>query len=173
MKKKPLMFVLLIIFLSACNEQVTEESIDQPSELINAEAEKTELDYELDALRLLPFLTVHDDTIAAAWLSLQDNHQPNFQPTTANIAQYEARLQFLAKQLKEDKRIIANRTVQTRDLLAQNQIHESLNGILDGMTAVAKAGVEGDYGSYCQWYINLRQSQFSHQESIEKMKRLK
>jgi len=135
---------------------------------------KTELNYELDALRLMPFLAVHDDAIAAAWLALQDNSdQTDYQPSAANIAQYEVRIQLLAKQLGEERRIIANRTVQTRDLLAQSQMHETLIHLLDGMTEVAKAGVEGDYGSYCQWYVNLRQSQLSHQDAIDKMKELK
>ncbi len=161
----------MLTVLSGCNQQQAEN----PNEQIVAKTEdKTELDYELDALRLMPFLAVHDDAIAAAWLTLQDNHeQADYQPTAVNIAQYETRIQLLTRQLGEDRRIIANRTVQTRDLLAQNQMQETLIHLLDGMAEVAKAGVEGDYGSYCQWYVNLRQSQHSHQDAIDKMKELK
>jgi len=175
MENKLLTLVLLIMTLSACEQQQVEHPGDEAAAKIENNVEnKTELDYELDALRLMPFLAVHDDAIAAAWLSLQDHsHDNDYKPTPANIAQYETRIQQLAKQLKEDRRIIANRTVQTRDLLVQNQTQESLIHLLDGMIEVARAGVEGDYGSYCQWYINLRQSDFSHQETIDKMKALK
>jgi hypothetical protein len=171
MKNRLLKWVLLLIILSACDQQPVGKSNEQAIADIE---DKTEMDYELDALRLLPFLAVHDDAIAAAWLTLQDKRdQPDYQPTAANIAQYESRIQQLAKQLKEDRRIIANRTVQTRDLLAQSQMQETLIHLLDGMTEVARAGIEGDYGSYCQWYVNLRQRQFSHQDAIDKMKELR
>ncbi|WP_020167973.1 MULTISPECIES: hypothetical protein [Methylotenera] len=180
MKNKLLKLVLLITTLSACEQREVERSNDDAAAQIENNAEnKSELDYELDALRLMPFLAVHDDPIAAAWLSLQDHrlqnsrNQANYQPTPANIAQYETRIQLLAKQLKEDRRIIANRTVQTRDLLVQNNMQGSVINLLDGMIEVARVGVEGDYGSYCQWYVNLRQSQLSHQDAINKMKELK
>ncbi|MES2579843.1 MAG: hypothetical protein V4552_04795 [Pseudomonadota bacterium] len=171
MKNRLLTIILLLTVLSGCNQQQAESPNEQ---MIAKTEDKTELDYELDALRLMPFLAVHDDAIAATWLTLQDNHeQADYQPTAVNIAQYETRIQLLARQLGEDRRIIANRTVQTRDLLAQNQMQETLIHLLDGMAEVAKAGVEGDYGSYCQWYVNLRQSQHSHQDAIDKMKELK
>lgn len=169
-------FILILCVLTACNQPQVENSSEQAisEQVATHTEEKTELDYELDALRLMPFLEVHDDAIAATWLTLQDNiDQADYQPSAANIAQYETRIQLLAKQLGEDRRIIANRTAQTRDLLAQSQMHESLIHLLDGMAEVAKVGVEGDYGSYCQWYVNLRQSQFSHQAAIDKMKELK
>lgn len=175
MKNKQLVLILLITVLSACDQQQVEKLDEQPGEqTTNHTEEKTELDYELDALRIMPFLAVHDDAIAAAWLTLQDkSDQADYQPSAANIAQYEMRIQMLAKQLGEDRRIIANRTVQTRDLLAQAQIQETLIHLLDGMVEVAQADVEGDYGSYCQWYVNLRQSPLSHQDAIDKMKELK
>ncbi len=167
--------IVYITVLSACEQHETAHPDDETGMQTEFNIDnKTELDYELDALRLMPFLAVHDDPIAAAWLSLQDHpEQADYQPTPANIAQYEKRLQTLAKMLKEDRRIIANRTVQTRDLLAQNQTQESVIALLDGMITVARAGVEGDYGSYCQWYVNLRQTSASHQETINKMKALK
>lgn len=171
MKKASLLSVVLVMLLSACDHPPAESTSAKTVAL----GEKTELDYELDALRLMPFLAVHDDAIAAAWLSLQDNKaQSDYIPSAANIAQYESRIQFLAKKLKEDRRIIANRTVQTRDLLEQAQIEpQTLIQLLDSMTEVANAGVEGDYGSYCQWYVNLRESKHSHRDAIEKMKELK
>lgn len=171
MKSRLLECILLLVILTACDQQQSDKANEQ---VIAHTEDKTEMDYELDALRLMPFLAVHDDAIAAAWLALQDNsEQKNYRPSPANIAQYETRIQQLAKQLKDDRRIIANRTVQTRDLLAQSQKQETLIHLLDGMIEVANAGVEGDYGSYCQWYVNLRESQLSHQDTIEKMKELK
>lgn len=176
MKNRQFILIVFIAVLPACNQQQVESPSEQviSEQVVTHAEEKTELDYELDALRITPFLAVHDDAIAAAWLTLQDNNdQADSQPSAANIAQYEVRIQLLAKQLGEDRRIIANRTVQTRDLLALSQMHETLIHLLDGMAEVAKAGVEGDYGSYCQWYVNLRQSQLSHQDAIDKMKELK
>jgi len=162
--------VLLGVLLSACEQQPQA----LPNEGNTPQASKTELDYELDALRDLSFLEVHDDSIAAPWLALQDNiNKPDYQPSAEQIAQYDSRLQFLTKQLKEDRRIIANRTVQIRDLLAQTVQQETVLHLLDGMAEVASAGVEGDYGSYCQWYVNLRDTKHNHQEAIAKMKQLK
>ncbi len=129
---------------------------------------------ELDNLASKAFLEINDRAIAGKWLALkeyQSNHPDK--KTDVDIKRYEELVRFLADKLSEDTRMVANRTVQTRDILEEYNIHESLVTLLEGMADVARTGVVGNYGSYCQWYLNLRQGQIDHMAAITKMKSLK
>jgi len=131
-------------------------------------------DTKLAFLNKSAFLDLADGDVAALWLALKDKSDGQAdQPQSEEIAKYEHRIRFLADQLEEDRRMVANRTVQTRDLLAEQDIHESLLTLLDGMVEVARTGVVGNYGAYCQWYLNLRQSKLDHSATIANMKKLK
>lgn len=120
------------------------------------------------------FLEIHDRAIAGKWLALKE-HQSDHpsRRIDVDVKKYEELIRFLADKLREDTRMVANRTVQTRDLLEERNILESLLSLLDGMADVARTGVVGSYGSYCQWYLNLRQGQIDHTAAIAKMKSLK
>ena len=69
--------------------------------------------------------------------------------------------------------MVANRTVQTRNLLAERAIIESVLTLLDGPAEVASAGGVGNYGGYCQWYVNVRHGPRDHREALQQMSALK
>lgn len=123
----------------------------------------------------ITFLNATEGDVAALWMAIKDkNDDRTSRPQSEEIAKYEYRIRFLADQFQEDRRMVANRTVQTRDLLAEKDIHESLLTLLDGMVEVARiGGMVGNYGSYCQWYLNLRLSKLDHSATLAYMKRLK
>lgn len=154
----------LLMLLAGCEQPPTESSE-------TAEA-KTSFGHSdpLQALRHIQFLGLAENNLAATWLALQEHpDDPAYQPGSTEIAGYAARIEALAKYTLEDRRMVANRTVQTRDLLAKHNHRESLATLLDGMLAVASAGVLGNYSDYCHWYVNLRQAGHGHQEALERM----
>lgn len=130
-------------------------------------------DVDVETLYSTSFLSPQDNNIAAKWLSIQDDKAVVHEAIPAALAeQFEQHLDYLSQQFKEDKRIIANRVVQTRDLLEKFNIQVSLLALLEGMTTVRKSHLVGNFGDYCQFYINLRQHQHTHLEAINKMQSL-
>ncbi|MGE3772711.1 MAG: hypothetical protein AB7I32_07275 [Gammaproteobacteria bacterium] len=131
-------------------------------------------DAELDSLRSTGFLQLIDGDVAALWLALQAQ-APGEQtrPADAVVAQYEAMIRELATRLLEDRRMIANRTVQTRDELADHGIQVTVDELITGLLEVARAGVVGNYGSYCDYYINLRQRPLAHAAALAEMRSLR
>lgn len=127
-----------------------------------------------DTLRAMSFLNITDSDLAARWLVLKERQDDSSSvPSTEEIGAYARRIEHLAKLLVEDRRMIANRTVQTRDLLAERNIQETLPRLLDGMERVAQLRIPGNYGAYCDWYINLRTSGLTHEQALDRMTGLK
>jgi len=161
-----MILIALFVNLAACNHSAPEPQANNTVSEIKANP--------TDDVKKITFLNLTDGDIAALWMALKDNSDDStYRPQSEEIAKYEHRIRFLADYLQEDKRMVANRTVQTRDLLAGQDIHESLLTLLDGMVEVAHAGVVGNYGAYCQWYLNQRQSKLDHSATIDNMKKLK
>lgn len=128
----------------------------------------------VDKLRKAKFLNLTENEVAAEWLALQEHREdPSYRPSSGDIAEFEQRIKLLARYTQEDRRMVANRTVQTRDLLAEHDVHETLLTLLDGMADVAEAHVVGNYGTYCQWYVNLRQGRLDHRQALQQMMALK
>ncbi|CAI8825320.1 hypothetical protein [Methylocaldum szegediense] len=166
----PLFAMVLAIVSVGCDSQ---DSSSSQNILTNVESPLTTPD-RLTKLRKAKFLNLTERDAAAEWLALQEHRDDvSYRPTPDDVATYERRIALLAKLTDEDRRMVANRTVQTRDLLAEQNIHESLLTLLDGMTDVAKASVVGNYSAYCQWYVNLRQSRLDHQQALQQMTSLK
>lgn len=130
-------------------------------------------DIDIETLYSTSFLSPQDNHIAAKWLSIQDDKTVVYEAIPVALAeQFEQHLDYLSLQFKEEKRIIANRVVQTRDLLEKFNIQVSLLSLLEGMTTVRKSYLVGNFGDYCQFYINLRQHQHNHVQAIKKMQSL-
>jgi hypothetical protein len=162
--------MVLVIVAAGCDSPDSSSSQDIPAAV---ESPLTAPD-RVAKLRKAKFLNLTENEVAAEWLALQEHRDDaSYRPTSGDVAAYEQRIKLLAKLTQEDRRMVANRTVQTRDLLAEQNIHESLLALLDGMTDVAKASVVGNYGAYCQWYVNLRQSRLGHREALQQMTSLK
>ena len=130
-------------------------------------------DIDVETLYSTSFLSPQDNNIAAKWLSIQADKAVVYDAIPTELSEkFEQHLDYLSLQFKEEKRIIANRIVQTRDLLEKFNIQVSLLALLDGMTAVRKSQLVGNFGDYCQFYINLRQHKHTHFEAIKKMQSL-
>jgi hypothetical protein len=166
----PVIAMGLVIVAAGCDSPDSSSSQNIPAAV---ESPLTRSD-RLAELRKAKFLNLAEKDVAAEWLALQEHRDDSsYRPTPGDVAAYEQRIKLLAKLTQEDRRMVANRTVQTRDLLAEQNIRESLLTLLDGMTDVAKASVVGNYGAYCQWYVNLRQSRLGHREALQQMTSLK
>lgn len=163
-------FTFILVNLVGCDNSTSSAAVIEKPALANKISNKS----DLDNLASKAFLEIHDRAIAGKWLALKE-HQSDHpsRQIDVDVKRYEELIRFLADKLREDTRMVANRTVQTRDLLEERNIHESLLSLLDGMADVARTGVVGSYGSYCQWYLNLRQGQIDHTAAIAKMKSLK
>lgn len=139
-----------------------------------ASAVTVELDADIEGLRALKFLQLIDGDVAALWLALHAQAPGDgTKPVEAVVARYEEMIRELATRLLEDRRMIANRTVQTRDELADHDIHVGIDELVTGLLEVARAGVVGNYGSYCDYYINLRMRPRSHQAAVSEMRSLR
>ncbi len=129
---------------------------------------------EIESLQRIRFLQLSDGDVAGAWLAIKaqalDDLTP---PPEATIVEYAAMLRELAARLPEDRRMIANRTVQTRDVLEERGIPTSIRTIITGLLDVARAGVVGSYGSYCDYYINLRLRRLTHADALAEMRALR
>lgn len=129
---------------------------------------------DLERLRATKYLDVSQRNEAALWLAIMEKPGDKaYQPSKAEVSKYEAQVNFLTSRLLEDRRMVANRTVQVRDMLAEHKMQESLLTLLSGFGEVAKVRVAGNYSAYCQWYLILRQNKMNHLAAIAEMKLIK
>jgi hypothetical protein len=165
--------IVCMILLQGCqkNEMDTNmaDNMDNTSQIVQINPDEI----DIETLYSTIFLAPQDNKIAAQWLSIQDDKTVVYEAIPVTLAeQFEQHLVYLSSQFKEDKRIIANRVVQTRDLLEKFNIQVTLLALLEGMTTVRKSHLVGNFGDYCQFYINLRQHQHNHSQAIKKMQSL-
>lgn len=126
------------------------------------------------ALRETRFLQLVDGDVAALWLAMKAQaSEDRSTPPPATVARYEHAIRELATRLLEDRRMIANRTVQTRDELADHGVAIAVDELIEGLLAVARVGVVGNYGNYCDYYINLRLRPLTHAAAIDEMQALR
>ncbi|WP_374309076.1 hypothetical protein [Methylocella sp.] len=76
------------------------------------------------------------------------------------------------RQFHEEQRMIANRTVQTAQALADHGISETYDSLLDGFTSLADfTGGKLLYGQICQHYLNLRERGETRGAALEELRR--
>jgi len=161
--------ILAMALLTGCDKPEQEVLIEKDDDRYQAS-----LNEEAAYLQDVSFLEINQGNVAAIWLAMQANKQTaNYAPSVEDVKEYEALIMPITKKLLEDRRMVANRTVQTRDALAESAIEESIPNLLTGLATVAEAGTEGTFSEYCQWYLMLRQNQQSHEEALAKMKDFK
>ncbi len=104
------------------------------------------------------WLTVKDEIEPSLWLRSREVGRLVL-PSDPEVdrlrrAMHQATLRFF-----EDQRMIANRTAQTADMLAEAQEPERYVDIMTGMVDVADATVSKKaYGDMVQHYLNLRKA---------------
>ncbi|MDP3610049.1 MAG: hypothetical protein Q8R74_13330 [Methylophilus sp.] len=164
--------IVCMILLLGCQKNETDTdmaNMDNTHQIVQINPDEI----DIETLYSTTFLAPQDNKIAAKWLAIQDNKAVVYDTVPSVLAeQFEQHLDYLSLQFKEDKRIIANRVVQTRDLLEKFNIQVTLLALLEGMTTVRKSHLVGNFGDYCQFYINLRQHQHQHAQAIKKMQSL-
>lgn len=168
---KALGLSMIFVLLQGCQNSDIESSNStaNTSQVVQVNPD----DIDVETLYSTTFLSPQDNKIAAKWLSIQNNKDMVLETVPLVLVdQFEQHLDYLSIHFKEDRRIIANRVVQTRDLLAKFNIQVSLLTLLEGMSSVRKSKLVGNFGDYCQFYINLRQKQLSHKQAVEKMQQI-
>lgn len=170
-----LMIIVCFTLMTGCQKSDTEFTNNMNNVTSNTShiVQINPDDIDIETLYSTSFLSPQDNNIASQWLSIQDDKAVVYDAIPVALAeQFEQHLDYLSRQFKEDKRIIANRVVQTRDLLEKFNIQVTLLALLEGMTTVRKSHLVGNFGDYCQFYINLRQHQNNHAQAIKKMQSL-
>lgn len=165
--------IFCIILLQGCQKNEVDTDVAGNESNTGQVMQMNPDEIDIETLYSTTFLAPQDSKIAAKWLAIQDNKAVVYDTVPTVLAeQFEQHLDYLSSQFKEDKRIIANRVVQTRDLLEKFNIQVTLLALLEGMTTVRKSHLVGNFGDYCQFYINLRQHQHNHAQAIKKMQSL-
>lgn len=163
-----IVWVTICFALAGCQPEASSSSAESTQVLqVNPHA------VDIETIDGIAFLSPQDNAIAAKWLVLRAHKAQSYDIIPTKVeAQFVQRLDQLSTQFKEEKRIITNRIVQTRDLLEKLNIAVSVLSLMDGMIEVKQAHLVGNFGDYCQFYINLRQHHYGHQQALEKMKTL-
>ncbi len=113
------------------------------------------------------FITFADEINEVDWLILKTTgYEPDEYAEREDISRL---LELLDTVYSEDKRMIANRTVQTAKMLEENQLHFDLKAFLEGFAEIPSEGSMTVFGSYCQHYFNLRSNDLSHAQVINYM----
>ncbi|MEC4589705.1 hypothetical protein VPG91_01785 [Nitrospirillum amazonense] len=108
--------------------------------------------------KLPAWLDVRDGMEPALWLRSREVGHPVL-ATDPEVDRLRRALRQAAERFIEEPRMIANRTAQTGDLLAEAGNREQAVDILVGMIDVADATPHKQiYGALCQHYLNLRKS---------------
>jgi hypothetical protein len=104
-----------------------------------------------------PWLSTTDATEPARWLAAREGGGPA-PGTDSREAHLRRSLARAKTSFIEDPRMIANRTVQLAQMLAESGKREPYADLLDGLEAVAAATRRKQlYGEMCQHYYNTRQ----------------
>jgi len=145
---------LNLMFLCACDEA------QQKQKTVVA----TKLAGEIPA-----WLTPSDVIEPSLWLrSKEVGHE--VLTTDPEVDRLRRAMQQATVRFFEDQRMIANRTVQTADMLAESRQPERYVDILTGLIDVADiSSGKKLYGEMCQHYLNIRKANHSRSEALEKL----
>lgn len=113
-------------------------------------------------------LTVSDPRRPSAWLLARYQQQTQDQARTEQY--YLSRLEKVAAHVHEDHRVIANRVVQTSQLLAEHGLATSSDEILQGFSESASQ-LPGRvvFGDLCAYYANLRLQGLRHTQAMQQL----
>lgn len=112
------------------------------------------------------FLSIFDSVPPEHWLAVREAGRAL--PVDApQVIRFGAMLDGLVDKYDEDRRMLANRTVQLQQMLAEKDQHEPLSVLLAAMDKLydGRAG-KRMYGELCQHYFNIRGPGRSHDETL-------
>lgn len=124
-----------------------------------------------------PAPPAHRDGPSRAWLDLGDATAPEVFLATQSVppgrsaspemvAELSALLGTADAMFDENRRMVANRTLQLERMLGDISIQESPQALLQGFIAVGRRARRVGYGELCHHYFNLRASGASRQEAL-------
>ncbi len=119
---------------------------------------------------LAAWLSPKDGTDPARWLAGREAGHPlaNDAPPVQAMRTSLARA---AESFIEDRRMIANRTVQLGEMLAEGGKAEGYRDLLDGLgrIAAARGRHKSLYGEMCQHYLNIRNRGLGHEAALAEL----
>jgi hypothetical protein len=119
---------------------------------------------------LAAWLTPTDGTDPARWLAGREAGHPlaNDAPPVQSMRTSLARA---AESFVEDRRMIANRTVQLGQMLSEIRVGEDYRNLLDGLgqVAAARGRHKSLYGEMCQHYFNIRNRGLGHAAALAEL----
>lgn len=158
MRSLVLSALALLVPLTACNRRDEEANLDQA---VVARTSETDLP---------AWLTHGDGTDPGRWLAGREAGRP----LALDAPQVQAMRGSLARAAQgfvEDRRMIANRTVQLGQMLGEVGKGEAYGTILDGLgrVAAARGRHKSLYGEMCQHYFNIRTRGVEHAAALAEL----
>lgn len=147
----------LLVLLTACNRRDEEANADQ----VVARTSETDL----------PVWLTHSDGIdPGRWLAGREAGRP-LALDAPQVQAMRASLARAAEGFVEDRRMIANRTVQLGQMLGEVGKGEAYGTILDGLgrVAAARGRHKSLYGEMCQHYFNIRTRGVEHAAALAEL----
>lgn len=116
------------------------------------------------------WLSPTDGSDPARWLAGREAGHP-LPADAAAVRDLRESLDRARSAFVEDKRMIANRTVQLGQMLSEIGKTESYRGLIDGLGAVAsvRGRHKGLYGEMCQHYYNTRVQGTDHATALARL----
>ena len=150
--------LILLVPLAACNRG---DDAAERDETVVARTSETEL---------AAWLSHKDGTDPARWLAGREAGHP-LANDAAPVQAIRASLARAAEGFIEDRRMIANRTVQLGEMLAETGKSESYRDLLDGLgrIAAARGRHKSLYGEMCQHYVNFRNRGLGHEAALAEL----
>ncbi|KQQ18178.1 MxaH protein [Methylobacterium sp. Leaf123] len=116
------------------------------------------------------WLSPTDGTDPARWLAGREAGHP-LPGDAAEVRDLRESLDRARSAFVEDKRMIANRTVQLGQMLSEIGKTESYRGLIDGLGAIAsvRGRHKSLYGEMCQHYYNTRAQGADHATALTRL----
>jgi hypothetical protein len=119
---------------------------------------------------LSDWLSPTDGSDPARWLAGREAGHP-LPGDAAQVRELRNSLDRVGSAFVEDKRMIANRTVQLGQMLSEIGKPESYRGLIDGLGAIAalRGRHKSLYGEMCQHYYNTRAQGADHATALTRL----
>ncbi|MCS3902146.1 hypothetical protein J2T55_000138 [Methylohalomonas lacus] len=152
--------VLALLVLFACDqpESTHQSAINPANDARQEDASKT--------MSVPDWLEWHHDMDAAVWLV---KHEAQIHMEPADRSEYARILDSLSKRFRENRRMIANRTVDMQAQLISAGINDPVYKIMQGINSIPLNVESASYGEQCMRYRQQRLQGRSHEAAIARL----
>lgn len=151
------LFALALLALSACDQ--SQNTHQSATDLAHDNHQES----AAENMQMPDWLEWHHDMDAAVWLA---RHEAQMHIEPAKRSEYARILDSLSKRFRENKRMIANRTVDMQAQLISAGIKEPVYKILQGIDSIPVDVESASYGEQCMRYRQQRLQGRSHDAAI-------